>query len=195
MGYFLEPIILTTFLLKQGYTHAYITQEYAIFQGYVMPIILLPSFFTLAISQALLPIISREYIKRNMTIVRKRIKQALLLTLILGISINIIIITQGKLLLNIIYKTNEGLTYLKILAPITILQYLQSPLSFSLEAIGKSKINLKAQTISTITRTVTLLVLSNFKLGIYSLIISIAVNIILTTIYLSSKLYKSINTQ
>ena len=195
MGYFLEPIILTTFLLKQGYTHAYITQEYAIFQGYVMPIILLPSFFTLAISQALLPIISREYIKRNMTIVRKRIKQALFLTLILGVSINIIIITQGKLLLNIIYKTNEGLTYLKILAPITILQYLQSPLSFSLEAIGKSKINLKAQTISTITRTVTLLVLSNFKLGIYSLIISIAVNIIITTIYLSSKLYKSINTQ
>ena len=193
IGYFLEPIILTHFLTQSGYTNTYISHEYAILQGYVMPIILLPSFFTLAISQALLPIISREYTKRNINIVRKKIKQAILLTLILGISINLILTTQAKFFLNIIYNTNKGINYLKILAPITILQYLQSPLSFSLEAIGKSKENLKAQTISTIIRTISLIILSNLNIGIYSLIISIALNIIITTSYLSIKLYKSIN--
>ena len=192
IGYFLEPIILNYFLTKNNYPIKYITHEYAILQGYVMPIILLPSFFTLAISQALLPIISREYVKRNITIVKKRIKQALLITLILGISINIFIIINSKQLLYIIYKTNEGINYLKLLAPITILQYLQSPLSYSLEAIGKSNINLKSSIISSITRTLSLIILTNLNLGIYSLIISISLNIILTTTYLAYKLYKNI---
>lgn len=191
IGYFLEPIILTYFLTNNGYSNTYISHEYAIIQGYVMPIILLPSFFTLAISQALLPIISREYAKRNMIIVKKRINQALLLTLTLGITINILIMTNSKNLLNIIYKTNEGINYLKILAPITILQYLQSPLSFSLEAIGKSKINLISSIISSFSRTISLIILSNLNLGIYSLIISISVNIILTTFYLAYNLYKN----
>ena len=191
IGYFLEPIILTYFLTNNGYSNTYISHEYAIIQGYVMPIILLPSFFTLAISQALLPIISREYVKRNMIIVKKRINQALLLTLTLGITINILIMTNSKNLLNIIYKTNEGINYLKILAPITILQYLQSPLSFSLEAIGKSKINLISSIISSFSRTISLIILSNLNLGIYSLIISISVNIILTTFYLAYNLYKN----
>ena len=126
-----------------------------------------------------------------MNIVKKRIKQALLLTLILGITINIFIMTNTKNLLNIIYKTNEGITYLKILAPITILQYLQSPLSYSLEAIGKSKINLTSSLISSISRTISLIILSNLNLGIYSLIISISINIILTTSFLAYNLYKN----
>ena len=191
IGYFLEPIILTYFLTNNGYSNTYISHEYAVIQGYVMPIILLPSFFTLAISQALLPIISREYAKRNMIIVKKRINQALLLTLTLGITINILIMANSKNLLNIIYKTNEGINYLKILAPITILQYLQSPLSFSLEAIGKSKINLISSLISSFSRTISLIILSNLNLGIYSLIISISINIILTTFYLAYNLYKN----
>lgn len=191
IGYFLEPIILTYMLTKNGYSTTYVSQEYAIIQGYVMPIILLPSFFTLAISQALLPIISREYTKKNMNLVRKRIKQALLLTLILGISINLFITTNSKLILNILYKTNKGINYLKILAPITILQYLQSPLSYALEAIGKSKINLNSSLISTITRTLSLIILSNLNLGIYALIISISINIVLTTTYLAYNIKKN----
>ncbi len=192
IGYFLEPIILNYFLINNGYSANYISNEYAVIQGYVIPIILLPSFFTLAISQALLPVISREYIKGNKKLVKKRIKQALLLTLILGISINIIILLNTKELLNIIYKTNQGINYLKILAPITLLQYLQSPLSYALEAIGKSKINLISSLISTISRTIFLIILSNLNLGIYSLIISISINIILTTTYLAYNLKKSI---
>lgn len=192
IGYFLEPIILTYFLTRNGYSNTYISHEYAVIQGYVMPIILLPSFFTLAISQALLPIISKEFTKRNIKVVKKRIKQALLLTITLGLIINIFIMTNTKELLNIIYKTNKGITYLKILAPITILQYLQSPLSYSLEAIGKSKINLTSSLISTISRTISLIILSNLNLGIYSLIISILINIILTTSFLAYNLNKNL---
>lgn len=41
---FLEPILLTTILLKVGYSNNFIITEYGILNGYVMPLILLPSF-------------------------------------------------------------------------------------------------------------------------------------------------------
>ena len=63
IGYFLEPIILTSVLLYSGYSQSFITREYGILSGYVMPLLLLPSFFTMAISQALLPVVSKEYVK------------------------------------------------------------------------------------------------------------------------------------
>ncbi len=53
--YFLEPIILTTILLKLGYSKNTIITEYGTINGYVLPILMLPSFFTNAISQALMP--------------------------------------------------------------------------------------------------------------------------------------------
>ena len=61
VGYFFEPIIMTFFLLNSGYSNDFIINEYGIINGYVMPLVLLPSFFTLAISQAIIPVISYNY--------------------------------------------------------------------------------------------------------------------------------------
>ena len=60
IAYFFEPIIVTNILLKIGYTNNFIVTEYGIINGYVMPLLMLPSFFTLAISQALLPVVSNS---------------------------------------------------------------------------------------------------------------------------------------
>lgn len=92
--------------------------------------------------------------------------------------------------LNFLYKTTEGANYTRLLAPICLLEYIQSPISFSIEAIGKSKINFYASIISVASRTIILIILSNFKLGIYSFIISLSINIILTTLYSYIKLNK-----
>ena len=189
ISYFLEPIILTTFLLKNNYSNNYITHQYGIISGYVIPILLLPSFFTLAISQALLPVISKEYIKKNYKYVKAKIKQTISIILIFSIIITIIFIIYSPLLLKLIYKTTEGSNYLRLLSPIFILQYIQSPLSYSLDAMNKSKINLKASIISVIVRTISLLILTNLNIGIYSLIISLILNIIITTIYLLIKVF------
>ena len=189
ISYFLEPIILTTFLLKNNYTNNYIAHEYGIISGYIIPLLLLPSFFTLAISQALLPVISKEYIKKKYKYIINKIKLTIFLTLIFSIVIIIIFIIYSPLILKIIYKTTEGVIYLRILAPVFILQYIQSPLSFSFDAIGQSKINLKTSILSIIVRTISLLIFTNLKIGIYSLIISLIINIFTTTTYQVIKLY------
>ncbi|MBQ9019483.1 MAG: oligosaccharide flippase family protein [Bacilli bacterium] len=189
IGFFFEPIILTTFLLN-NYSLDFITKEYGIISGFVIPLILLPSFFTLAISQALLPVISNDYVNKNIKTIKRKVKLAIALSLLIGLPVTIILIINPNFFLNTIYHTNEGITYTRILAPICLLQYIQSPLSSILDAIGKSQDNMISTLLGTIVRTLSLIIFSTLKIGLYSLIIAIAMNIIVTTFYQIKKVRK-----
>ena len=183
IGYFLEPILLTSTLIAVGYPSKYITIEYGILSGYVMPLLLLPSFFTMAISQALLPIVSREYSKGNYTSVKKKIKQAITYSLLIGIPVTIFFIIIPELPLKIIYHTTEGTAYMRFLAPICLFQYIQSPLSSALDAMGKSRDAMIATAIGVIIRSSLLVILSLFKIGLWGLIIAISINVLAVTFY------------
>ena len=183
IGYFLEPILLTTTLLAVGYSSKYITMEYGILSGYVMPLLLLPSFFTMAISQALLPVVSREYTRKNYKFVKRKIKQAILYSLAIGIPVTIFFITLPELPLKLIYHTKEGISYMRFLAPVCLFQYIQSPLSSCLDAMGKSKDAMVATTLGVITRSSLLVILSLLKIGLWGLIIAISINVFVVTFY------------
>lgn len=176
--YFLEPIILTSVLLHTGFNNHYITLEYGILSGYVLPTLLLPSFFSMAISQALLPIVSKNYFLKKYEYTKKKIIEATLLCLSVGFIFTIIFILFPKELLYFLYHTNKGINYMKFLSPIILLQYVISPLSTSLDAMGKSKDNLKIIIITSLIRTLLLPLFALFKIGIYSLIYAIIINII-----------------
>ena len=183
IGYFLEPILLTTTLLAIGYSNKYITTEYGILSGYAMPLLLLPSFFTMAISQALLPVVSREYAKRNYESVKRKIKQAIYYSLLIGIPVTIFFIFLPEIPLRFIYHTTEGTNYIRFLAPICLFQYIQSPLSSSLDAMGKSKDGMTATLLGQIVRLTFLVLLSLLKIGLWGLIIAISLNVLVVTFY------------
>lgn len=183
IGLFLEPIILTHFLTNAGYSNEYIVYEYGILNGYVMPIILLPSFFTNAISQVLLPIVSKNYNKGNKNYIKLKIKQALFFSLLIGISATIIFIINPNIPLKLIYKTTVGGNYIRILAPICLLHYIQSPLTSVLQGINQAKKAMNGTFIGMVLKTITLIICCYLKLGIYSLIIATSINIIYVTIH------------
>ena len=60
IGYFLEPIILTNLLLKNGYSNDYIISKYAIYNTYVIGLLIVPTFLLSAVSTSLLPEISKN---------------------------------------------------------------------------------------------------------------------------------------
>lgn len=183
IGYFLEPIILSSVLLGIGYNNAFITKEYGILSGYVMPLLLLPSFFTMAISQALLPVVSREYAKKNKQAVARKIKQAIFFSMLIGIPVTILFLLFPEVFLTLFYHTKEGATYMRVLAPICLFQYIQAPLSSALDAMGKSKDALVASTLGMITRTTLLFILSLLKIDLWGLIIAIGINVIIVTLH------------
>ena len=183
IGYFLEPIILTSSLLYVGYTNNYIITEYGIISGYVLPLLLLPSFFTLAISQALLPVVTKLYINKKYKETKRKIYQGIFFSLIIGIPVTTLLVIFPEYFLKLIYNTTKGVEYLRILAPFILFQYIQAPLSFSLDAMGKSTCNMKAVLVGTTIRSLLLYLLSFLHIGIYSLIISTIINILVITFY------------
>lgn len=183
IGYFLEPIVLNFALLHVGYSNNFIVYQYGILSGYAIPLILLPSFFSGAISQALLPIISKSYVKKDYKYTKKKIKQAIGFSLIIAIPYTLLLLFIPELPLKLIYNTNEGIPYIRFLAPICLLQYIQSPLAFSLDAMGKSKISMKSTLYGTLIRTSLLFLLSLFKIGMWGLVFSTSLNIIFVSLY------------
>ena len=182
IGYFLEPIILTFVLLKCGYQANFITTEYGVITAFVMPILLLPSFFTNAISNAMFPIISREYTKNNVDYIKKKLRQAIIFSLIIALISIIFINLFPSFLLKFFYKTNLGVNYLRFLSPIFILYSLESPLATFLEATNHAKWAMYDNIIGIIIKTLTLFLLSYLKIGLYSLLISMIINILIVTI-------------
>ncbi len=179
--YFLEPIILTTILKYTGYSSDYITLEYGVINGYVYPLLLLPSFFTLAISSAILPVISNSYSNNNKVYAMKKLKQAIVFSLLVGIPCTILFIIVPDKLLGLIYNTNLGINYIKITAPFFLLHYIQAPLTSALTGIGLSKEAMKGTLYGGITKILSLIILSFLKIGLWSLIISSILNIVVVT--------------
>ena len=188
--YFLEPILITYILLNKGYSSSYITTEYGIINGYVLPVLLIPSFFSLAISQSIMPYISRLYKENNYKKIKNLLKKVLFLLLIFAIIITISLEILGPNLLQILYKTNLGINYLKILAPFFILHYLEHPLLFSIYAFGKTKDILKQSLISSILKIMNLLILSNILIGINFYLTTMILSIFINTSYLFIKINK-----
>ncbi|MBQ8473221.1 MAG: oligosaccharide flippase family protein [Bacilli bacterium] len=183
ISYFFEPIILTYVLTLNGYSNNYIITQYGVINGFVMPILLLPGFFTNAISNALLPVISREYSKNNYKYIKRKLKQALLYSLLIGIPTTIIIIIFPEFFLNLLYKTSHGADYIRKISFIFILYYIEAPLSAFLQATNRANLVMYDNFIGILFKTISLFILSFIpNIGLYSLLISSGINILITTI-------------
>ena len=193
LGYFLEPIIMTYSMLSIGYTNNFIIREYGIVNGFVMPILLLPSFFTYAISSAILPIVSKSYINKNYKYTSKKIKEAILYSLLIGIPFTIIIMIFPSFFLNLLYKTTEGVNYIRFMAPICLLHYIQAPLTSTLQAMNKAIDAFKATLVATILRIISLFILCHMHIGMYALLISSGINILYVTIHHIIKIKRYLN--
>lgn len=183
IGYFFEPIIMTYFLLKSGYTNDFIIYQYGIINGYVMPLVLLPSFFTLAISQALIPVISYNFSRRKFKYVKSKIVQAIFFSLLIGIPATLIFFFIPQVPLKLIYNTNQGISYIKVMSIVCLIHYIQSPISSSLQAMGKATDSMKGTLFGMLIRTVTLIIGCNLKIGMWGVLLATSVNIIFVTFY------------
>lgn len=193
ISYFFEPIILTNLLLINGIKPNYISNEYGIITGYSMQLLLLPSFFSMAISQSLIPIISNAYINKKYTYIKKKIKEILLLSLSIGLLYTSIILIKPEFFLNLIYDTNKGGYYIRIMAPIFIFLYLETPISAILQSMNMSKETMKISIIGILIKNILMIILSFLNFKIYSFIIPMLINILFVSIYNFILLKRKIN--
>lgn len=178
IGFFFEPILLTNILLFVGYSSDFILMEYGAYNAYSIALLTMPSFFVAAISNALMPEISKFYQKRNVIMLKRRFYQAMRISFFLGLVFSVFILFFKEPLLWILYHTSSGVDYIKVLAPFFVLFYLESPLISTLQGLGLAKFTMKITFIGVVLKNVVLAFFSFLKIGIYGLIISEIVNII-----------------
>lgn len=178
IGFFFEPIILTNILLFVGYSNNFILLEYGAYNAYSIALLTMPSFFVGAISNSLIPEISKFYQQRKMQMVKRRFYQALLFSFLLGLFFTIIIFLFRDELLWTLYRTRSGSDYIKVLAPFFVLFYLENPIISTLQGLGLAKYTMKVTLVGVILKNIVLAAFSFLKIGIYGLIISEIVNIV-----------------
>ena len=193
LGYFFEPIILTQGLTLIGYSNSFIVQEYGILSGYSMQMLLMPSFFTMAISQALIPVISKNYANKNYKYVKSKTIQACTLSFLIGLIITSIIFVFPEPFFKLFYNTTEGITYLRVMAPFFLIFYLEGPITSSLQAINKASDAFKITFKGIIYKSIILFICCFFKIGMYPLIISTIFNICYVTFKQLKLFNKTIN--
>ena len=180
IGYFFEPIILTNLLLLNGFSNEYIISNYAIYNTYVIGLLVVPTYLLSAVATALLPELSKNI--NNIKKVKRIFYKVLTFSLIFGIEANIFLFFYSDEILSIVFNTTSGYTYIKFLCPFFILYYLEAPLSIVLTAFNKTKIVMRTTTIGIIFKLITLSILCFCNIGIYALIISEIVDILIVVL-------------
>lgn len=161
-SFMMEPIILTTLLFKQGYSSEEITLNYGILSSYVMPLLLFPGFFSLAVSNYLLPNLSSLIAKNKYSEGQKLFYKILIFTGILGLFFTLIFMFFGDKIIQIIYHVNYGNKEIKLLAFPFIIYYIETPINTAMHALNQSKIAFKSSLISSCVRVILLITLSKF---------------------------------
>lgn len=180
IGYFFEPILITTAGVISGIGSNVLINDYGIVEGYVMPLLLLPGFFSNAISNALLPVVTKAYYDNKIDYVKKKLKQAVFYSLLIGVPVTIILFIFPEFFLKLIYNTSYGVTYLRVVAPFFLIYYVQAPLASVLQSINLSKYIMLDNLVSIIIKSI-IIFSCCFFWGIYGFLISICSNILIVT--------------
>ncbi len=182
IGFFFEPIVLTNVMLFAGYSMNFILTEYGVYNAYTIAILTMPSFFIQAISSSLLPEISKFYYQKNITMVKRRFKQAMIISFLVGFVFSSLIFIFRDFLLSTLYDTLSGSDYIKLLAPFFVLFYLEGPLQSTLQALGKARSCMFITLIAVIIKLLVMGVLSLCHIGMYALVIAEIIDIIIVVL-------------
>jgi stage V sporulation protein B len=194
IGYFFEPIILSKTMLFVGYTQEFFLLEYGIYNGYSIALLLMPSFLIQALCTALIPEISKFKSLHNKKMIKKRTKEALFSSFLLGLVSTIIVVLGRSFFLNLIYNTSYGDDYIFYLGFFFPLYYLEAPLSSILQALGYGTYALKTTTLGVIIKLASMFIFTLFHIGLYGLVISEAIDIIFVVVFNMRLLLKYFNT-
>lgn len=189
ISHFLEPIVLINVLSYVGYSNNYIVTEYGIVNGYSLALLLIPQFFTMSISTSLIPELSKSYSIEDIKNCKKRLFQITGLSLMIGAFSTGIIFAVPEYFLNLIYNTNLGANYIRVLAPFFLLYFINTPLASAMQALDMSKDEMQITLLTSFVKLFLLSLLAFLKIGMYSLIISTIITLIYST-YLHIKKVK-----
>lgn len=156
---FLEPILLVSILTKLHINENQIHLQYAIINGYVISLLVTPTFFNNVVLRLLLPILNKDIAYQRTTALKKHVFYGILICFLISLPFTLLFYFYGDICLQIMYNTTNGYQYLQYMCiPFTII-YLQTPLSATLQAFNKNKEMFMMSTFEVLIELVCLIIL------------------------------------
>ena len=182
--HFLEPIIVARMLFRMGYGSGVGTQMYGAVAGFAIPLLFMPSFISGAVTSAMIPAISKAYKNRDLGAIHKRLSSAFRVAFFVsGFYLMLVMIFPYEIM-NLLYNSHTGAEFLKIMAPIFLLIYLQAPLVATLQAIGEAKFAMQASIVASVIKISIMVVLMLIPgVNIWGFVFGVLINIILLTVW------------
>ena len=133
----LKQIIIPIRLKLSGMSYTKAIAEYGIICGMAIPIIMFPSVIVYSYSSLLVPEFSRYSVHDNKSVMRRNIDRMFKITLYFSIAIAGILMYFGKDIGSLLYNAQDVGWYIKIMAPLIVLMYLDNVIDNILKGLGK----------------------------------------------------------
>ncbi|MEF9961590.1 MAG: oligosaccharide flippase family protein [Erysipelotrichaceae bacterium] len=177
--YFIEPIVMVLFL--NATNREIMLDTYGILNGYVLPIITMPSFITITLSNVLLPAFTFHYTRGNIKRAKKLFNIILILCFMIGITTAFLCFNYSEPLLMFLYKKQLGSNLLKIMAWPFAFYAIQPVLSAMLHALSFSNKAMLDTFLGSLLR-ILLVAFTTVYLKVISLPLAMCLGMMLTTI-------------
>ncbi len=138
--YFFEPILFTYLMLKVNVSLDDLTLQYGIVNSYVLPLILLPSFFSNCIAVFILPKLSFNIENCNYLTAKKQFIQVIAYSIAIGVGCILIIYLFPQAITKLLYGKVIGIYYIKKYAFFLFVCFLQAPFHMALISFDKEKL-------------------------------------------------------
>ena len=133
--------------------------QYAVISGYVISLLVTPTFFNNVILRLLIPILNKDLAYNRIDALKKHVFYSLIVCFFISLPFTLIFYFYGDVCLQIMYNTTKGYQYLQYMCiPFTIF-YLQTPLSATLQALNKNKEMFMMSTLEVFIELVCLIIL------------------------------------
>jgi len=172
LTYFVEPIIFTALMSRKMLSVEEITIQYGILNSYVLPLLLMPGFISVTLSNLIIPHLGRLIRNQNDRAAKKYIFRVLLLCFFIGAAISSVYFFFSDPLTRLVYGQPYGSDLVRKYAFFFIVYYVESPIVTCLSLFNLSRCALISTIVSSIGRIV-LMVLLIGPLGIDGLCIAI----------------------
>ena len=133
----LKQILIPIRLKLYGMDYSTAVANYGIITGMALPVIMFSSVIVYSYSSLLVPEFSRYSVAKNNSKMEKSISKLFKITLYFSICVTGILIFFGNSLGNMLFKTPKVGYYIKIMAPLIPLMYLDNVVDNILKGLGK----------------------------------------------------------
>ncbi|PYZ98807.1 stage V sporulation protein B [Alteribacter lacisalsi] len=194
VSFFFEPIVVAQSLAIAGVATVAATTQYGELAGFVIPLLLLPTFITYSLSVSLVPAISEAASQKQYGIIHHRLGQALRLALVSGAGSAVLLYMFAEPIMTLMYGAPEVAVYVVIMAPFSIFLYFQGPLQAALQALDLAKAAMVNSLVGAVVKIAAIFVLaSRPELGIMGAALAIVTGFILVTLLHFATLVKTIS--